>query len=337
MLAWDHWHIEPSSICALRCPRCPRAELPDSLLNRQLSLEFFQTQIGESTVRQIKKITFCGNDGDPIYCRDLVEICTWLKQVNPNIALNIITNGSYRPAVWWQSLGAILDHHDEIHWSIDGWDQPSNQQYRVNSNWQSIVEGINAFTAVNSSTYRVWAAIGFKFNQQHIEHMKQMAIDMHFDCFQLTKSTKFGSKYPSAYGEQDDLEPTNTTLVSSSHRFEREAHVLSRKPNPNTAIKQVFFQRAEQLKRTGYSNICAIGNKGVFLNSRGEFYPCCWTANRYDHNASWQGRFDLNQQSFEQIVNDPFWTTEFLTFNNLECQTKCTPDRLNDDQHTLEW
>ena len=24
-----HWHIEPSSKCSLRCPRCPRQEHPD--------------------------------------------------------------------------------------------------------------------------------------------------------------------------------------------------------------------------------------------------------------------------------------------------------------------
>jgi MoaA/NifB/PqqE/SkfB family radical SAM enzyme len=327
MLVWDHWHIEPSSICALRCPRCPRAELPDSLLNRQLSLEFFQNQIGESIVGQIKKITFCGNDGDPIYCRDFFKICMWLKQTNPNIGLTIITNGSYKPATWWQSLGTVLDCRDEIHWSIDGWDQRSNQQYRINSNWQSIIEGVTAFSTTNKSTYRVWAAIGFRFNQLHIERMQQMAVDMNFDSFQLTKSTKFGSKYPDA----------DTKLISASYRFERKLYPLTNKLNPNLPIKKLFFERAEQLKNTKYSNICAIGNKGVFLNSQGEFYPCCWTANRYEHNQDWQGRFNLYQQSFTEIINDSFWTTEFLKFNNLECRTKCTPERLNDDQHTIEW
>jgi MoaA/NifB/PqqE/SkfB family radical SAM enzyme len=337
MLKWDHWHIEPSSICTLKCPRCPRAELPETLLNRQLNLEFFQNQIGEDIVRQIKKITFCGNDGDPIYCRDFIKICMWLKQINPNIALTIITNGSYKSTVWWQSLGSVLDQRDEIHWSIDGWDQQSNQQYRVNSDWSSIVNGICAFDQTNCTTYRVWATIGFRFNQLHIENIKLLATIMNFDCFQLTKSTKFGIKYPAAYGVEDLLEPTDKNLISSSYRFERELHVLSAKRNPNTEIKKIFFARTEDLKNTNFTGICFIGNKGVFLNSQGEFYPCCWTANRYEHNSSWQGRFNLHQQSFAEIVNDPFWATEFLKFDNLECKTKCTPDRLNDQQHTLEW
>ena len=45
-IALDHWHIEVSSICTLKCPRCTRAEVPETLLNRSLDLKFFQEQIG---------------------------------------------------------------------------------------------------------------------------------------------------------------------------------------------------------------------------------------------------------------------------------------------------
>ena len=335
MIRWDHWHIEASSICALQCPRCPRAEVPESLLNRQLTLEFFKNQIGESVARQIRKITFCGNDGDPIYCRDLIDIISWFKTTNPDIQIVIITNGSYRPVHWWQHLASALDCHDEIHWSLDGWDEDSNQQYRVHSDWISIMRGVETFKKHNFSTYLVWAAIAFRFNQDQIEHMKTQAQSLGFDCFQLTKSTKFGSKYPSAYGTQDLLEPTDTTLVAAAHRFERVVTVLTSKTRPGSDLKIEFLKRATQLGN--YSGICLIGSKGVFLNSRGEFYPCCWTANRYPHNQTWQGKFNLNIQTFEDIVADPFWTGEFLQFDNLECQTKCTPERLQDPAHTSEW
>lgn len=335
VLKWDHWHIEASSICALRCPRCPRAEVPESLLNRQLDLSFFQNQVGESVAKQIRKITFCGNDGDPIYCRDLIDIISWFKTVNPEIEIVLITNGSYKPVHWWQNLAQVLDHRDEIHWSLDGWDQDSNEQYRMWSDWISIMHGIEAFRKVNDRTYLVWAAIAFRFNQDHIQHMKTQANTMGFDCFQLTKSTKFGSKYPSAYGPQDLLEPTNLTLVASAHRFERVVTLLTSKTRPGAELKIEFLKRATQLGN--YSGICLIGSKGVFLNSRGEFYPCCWTANRYPHNDSWQGRFNLNTQTFEEIIADPFWTADFLKFDSLECQTKCTAERLLDPAHTSEW
>lgn len=341
MLAWDHWHIEPSSICTLKCPRCPRAEVPESLLNRQLTLDFFKNRLGQSIVKQIKKITFCGNDGDPIYCRELTEICSWLKSVNPNINLVIITNGSYKNDQWWINLAQVLDHHDEIHWSIDGWDQASNEQYRVNSDWNSIVSGIKAFSGANTTAYRVWAAIAFRFNQDYLNRMMRLAETLQFDSFQLTKSTKFGSKYP-VYGTDDCLEPTDAKLIAQGNRFERQSHVLSRKIKPGNELQQIFLQRAQDLAHNQqYSGVCLIGNKGVFLNSQGEFYPCCWTANRYDHNSEWhtqaQQRFNLHNRTFEEIIDDIFWTTDFLKFNSLECNTKCTREKLTDTQHTTEW
>lgn len=340
MIVWDHWHIEASSVCALKCPRCPRAEVADTLLNKQLTLDFFQTQIGAAAIRSIKKITFCGNDGDPIYCRDFLLICEWVKEVNPTLQIVIVTNGSYKSGTWWASLGTILNEHDEVHWSIDGWDSSSNSKYRVNSDWHSIQEGINAFFNTNTKTYRVWDAIAFKFNENYIMEMQSIATTHEFDLFQLTKSTKFGSKYPASYPD-DILEPDDTTLVARGYRFERALTPLSDKVRPGAELKQVFLHRAEQLKRTNLAGICLIGNKGVFLNSRGELYPCCWTANRYHHNHAWHelanARFNLHNRTFLEIQQDPFWTTDFLEFSSHECKTKCTPDKLSDTSHTTEW
>ena len=341
-LALDHWHIEPSSICTLKCPRCPRAEVPESLLNRQLDLSFFQTQLGEVVVSGMKKVTFCGNDGDPIYCRELIEICSWMKSVNHRLGITIITNGSYRDGDWWQRLGRVLDHRDELHWSLDGWDQDSNQKYRVNSDWSSIKQGVREFRMVNEETYTVWAAIAFRFNQEHLDRMRDLANDWQFDAFQMTKSTKFGSHYPDAYGNNDELEPTQSNLISSSHRFERVLQPITDRVRPGAELKQIFSQRAQEIHTdTGLAGICLIGNKGVFLNSQGEFYPCCWTANRYEHNSNWhqlaQTQFNLRQHSFQEIISDPFWHNEFLQFDSYECRTKCTRERLSDAEHTTEW
>lgn len=340
MIAWDHWHIELSSICALKCPRCPRAEVPESLLNRQLSLNFFQEQIGAKHIKQMRRITFCGNDGDPIYCREFLEICQWIKTNNPTLQLVIITNGSYKSTEWWQQLANILNQHDEIHWSIDGWDHASNQQYRVNSDWDSIEQGIQTFVAHNSSTYRVCASIAFKFNQDHLTHMLNRARLTGMDLWQLTLSTKFGSRYPDAYGRNDSLEPTVNHLVSSSGRFQRNNYQLSARPRPSDQLRPIYIQRRDSIQN--YSAICMIGNKGVFLNSQGEFYPCCWVANRYPHNNNWisraQTQFNLHQKTLDEIIADPFWSSdEFLSFNSLECTTKCTADRWGDPMHVSEW
>lgn len=340
MLALEHWHIESSSKCTLRCPRCPRLEVPDSLLHKQLDLNFFQQRLGQPWLNTVQRITFCGNDGDPIYTRDFVDTVEWIKRHRPDCSIVIITNGSYRDSSWWQQLARALNDHDELHFSLDGWDQKSNERYRVNCDWASIVQGISAFRQANTATTLVWAAIAFRFNEQHLEAMLNMARSFHFDVFQLTKSTKFGSHYPEAYGAEDLLEPINPELVSSGHRFERTTTNLSDRARPGADLRDLYLSRIQEIdKHNSYPALCSVGTKGVFLNSRGEFYPCCWTANRYEHNQSWidmaQSKLNLYERSYTDIVNDPLWDTSFTT--GLECQTKCTRASLLDLEHSLEW
>lgn len=342
MIVYDHWHIEPTSVCVLKCPRCTRNEVPETLLNKSLDLDFFQNQIGEDIVKQIRKITFCGNDGDPIYCPELAEIVQWIKTVNPTLTINLITNGSYRKTDWWTKLAQAMNEHDEITWSLDGWDQHSNEQYRMESDWASIISGIETFCANNTKTYKIWASIGFAFNENHFDKHLDLANNYNFDLYQLTKSTKFGAKYPDIYGPDDPLEPTNADLIPNGYRYQRRYQNLTKRDRPSDTLAELFKKRALQLKEQGmYSALCMVGNKGVFLNSQGEFYPCCWVATRYEHNREWNARassqFNLHNRKFTEIINDSYWNTDFLKFDNMECYTKCIPEKLIDVKHITEW
>ena len=341
-LALDHWHIEVSSICTLKCPRCPRTEMPETLINRQLTLDFFRTRIGESRIKKIRKITFCGDDGDPIYAKDFLQIVEWIKDVNPTLQLLIITNGSYKNADWWHKLATLLNEHDEMHWSLDGWDQESNIKYRVNCDWKSIMLGLITFRVYNKITYTVVATIAFRFNENNLKDINQIAVDNEFDCWQLTKSTKFGSKYPDAYGNDDLLEPLDKTLIASGLRYEREQKYITTKTRPGADLKEIFWERAKQLQNSKeYPALCYIGNKGVFLKATGEFYPCCWVANRYPHNKQIielaETKFNLHNTTIENIINDSYWTNEFKAFDYHQCKAKCTKAKLHDKPHVTEW
>lgn len=339
-LKWDHWHIEVSSICPLKCPRCPRQESPESLKNTQLDLLFFKNQLGDNVIKNIKKITFCGNDGDPIYCKEFLEIVSYIKKVNPSIILVIITNGSYKDNTWWQSLGKLLNQHDEIHWSIDGVDAPMNSMYRINSDWNSIVSGIESFNSVNSTTFKVWATIAFSFNEANISDFLELARSLNFDLFQLTLSTKFEFKYPSQY-KNDALAPKTVEFINKSDRYIRKEFPLTIKSRESKKMAVMFLQRRDDIERYNKKGLCQIGNKGVFLNSLGEFYPCCWVANRYEHNDAWhklaKSKFNLKENSFEDVINDKFWSDEFLNFAHQECQTKCSSDKFNNNDYITLW
>jgi len=336
VLATWHFHIEISSKCTLRCPRCARQEVPSTLINTELDLNFFQKNFTSEFLQQhVEKITFCGDDGDPIYAHDLIPVIRYIKSIKP-VTIVIVTNGSYRKPEWWTELGSVLQYPDQIHFSIDGWDQASNEKYRVNSDWNTIMDGVRALRS-STDAWMTWAAIAFKFNQHHIPFIKSLAIDLDFDRFQLTRSTKFGSVYP-AYGTNDDLEP-GSQYVSTSHRFERNLWDLGDRvlQEPSMATNVKLFNQVKQ--HNSVTPLCAIGNKGLYIDAQGRLFPCCWVANRYAHNSEWRAianKFDLHRRSLTDALSDSFWTSTFQSFGWQECQTKCATIRV-DEKYATEW
>jgi len=336
MLATWHFHIEISSKCTLQCPRCARQEVPDSLVNTELDLEFFKRNFTTEFIQEhVEKITFCGDDGDPIYAHDLVPVIDYIKSVKP-VEIVVVTNGSHKKSEWWTELGSVLTEQDTVHFSVDGYDNASNNLYRVNSDFVSIMLGIETLRAT-SKCRLVWAAIAFKFNENQIDYMRSLAVKLGMDAFQLTRSTKFGSVYPS-YGVDDPLQPS-VKYVSSSHRFERDIAVLSPRGLNNTVrLTNIKLYKAVE-ETNGVKPLCEIGNKGLYIDAQGRLFPCCWVANRYSHNSEWKdiaNKFDLNHRTLSDAVTDNFWATTFQTFEWQECQTKCAATRV-DEKYATEW
>lgn len=334
-LALWHWHIEVSSKCTLKCPRCPRQEVPEGLINTELGLEFFWDNFPEEFIKNhVQKITFCGDNGDPIYAHDFLDIVKYLKNTKPSIEIVIVTNGSYRTPLWWESLGKLLDSQDSVHFSIDGHNNETNNQYRVNSEFDGIITGIRQLRTY-SQCQIVWDAIAFKFNQDFIPSMKLLAQGLGVDRFQLTRSTKFQKIYP-IYGPEDPLQP-NDEYISSSFRFEREVTDFT---NRETAAPKINYDLYNSSKVVnGVRSLCSIGNKGLYISATGDFYPCCWVANRYAHNSEWQKlgkRFNLYEQTLETVLKNEFWSGEFQTYRWVECKTKCD-QALVDEKYATQW
>ena len=71
----EHWHIESCSKCSLKCPRCTRQEVPEGLTNKELTLDWFKENFTGKLLQQVKKLTFCGDDGDSfIFSRQSIPL-----------------------------------------------------------------------------------------------------------------------------------------------------------------------------------------------------------------------------------------------------------------------
>lgn len=342
-----HWHFGITSKCTLKCPRCPRTEYQDQLtLNKDITLELFQKILTPAMLHNtVKRITMCGDLGDPIYNKDYLEICRYIKETNPNIHLFTITNGSYKTEAWWKEFAGILNDRDTVNFSIDGFDEDSNNIYRINSGWDSIIQGLQIMTA-SSTAFINWATIVFNYNQDKINTIVAQATQLGCDAVQLTKSTKFGSKYGETYGGAiDELEP-RAEFISSSNRYERIMIPISNRILNNTdyiETKELHFKKIQDKYNKAITPLCLIGTQGMYVNANAVLYPCSWKGLPYSSLTSnnkhisfeddfftiHQDKLCLHNRSLEEVLNDPLWD---LFFNNLdnkntswsECQYKCT-------------
>lgn len=356
-----HWHLEPSAICALKCPRCPRTEHPATpWLNYSMDLNFFKSFMTEDRLRNdVKRLTMCGDVGDPIYCKDYIEICRYVKNINPRIHIFTITNGSNKSVDWWKDFAEVCNEYDSINFSVDGYNQESNNLYRINSNWNSIINGIKTLRQHNKQVIINWALIVFSFNQDKIDAIKLQAIELGMDSLQVTKSTKFGSKYGEAYnGDQDTLEP-RPEWISTSHRYERSVINLSGRQVPNHAYiehnKVMFHKIKKQYQNSTIVPLCEIGNRGIYVNAEGVVFPCSWTSFPYDSlshegkTIKWENSFfsqyrehmNLRNRPLEEIINDPLWnlcsrgwTDQSKTW--VECSQKCSQSLVN-EEYAVGW
>ena len=166
-------HLEPTQKCQARCPMCDRNENGGVdnkyLTNADLSLNDIQNIMSEDFVRQLNNLYMCGNHGDPMMATDTLEIMQWLREVNPNIYLSMITNGGARPISWWADLAKVVD---KVEFSVDGLED-TNHLYRQGVNWNNVENNISAFCDAGGNAK--WTFLVFKHNEHQLEEAEWWA------------------------------------------------------------------------------------------------------------------------------------------------------------------
>ncbi len=310
-------HVELSSKCTLKCPRCPRTELHPDNLNKELSFEDFKNAFAE-VLPDVKKFLFCGDVGDPIYCTDLIKIVKYIKQ-NSSAQIRLVTNGSYKKAEWWLELGQHLTEEDVVTFSIDGWDHDRNIKYRVNSDWDSIMLGIKTLCE-NSVCKLKWSAICFSFNESMMNRMAEIAQQMGVDEFQYVYSSKFDGRY--LVNGVDPMKPKYK--FSTTGQYGTYSITTRRKIRPPDI--KIYPDNHEWAR-------CVRCEKEMFISVDGLVFPCPWFNSGYQENdfvQKYKDRLNIKTRSLKDILADDMWD-EFVT--RLEtmpldvCRIKCYESR----------
>ena len=315
LLNHNRIHIEISSKCTLKCPRCPRTELKPELVNREISLLEFQRAFTADLLKEVHEIVFCGDIGDPIYAKDFLEIVRYIKTSRFNTGLVIVTNGSYKSEEWWTELGSLLGRNDKVTFSVDGWNQESNERYRVNSDFKSIIAGAKALRAASACSMN-WSAIYFNFNEDKMPWIQDLAQDLGFDTFEAVLSSKFDGMY--LINGIDPLKPIRGYVAKSS---KYEVHTVSL----TNHIPIVFHNTRE---RHPWAR-CANGTKEMFINVDGLVFPCPWFNSGYMENDfvdKYRNQLSIKNRTLKEILDDPLWNEMYTRFEIAPlpiCLLKC--------------
>jgi organic radical activating enzyme len=270
------FHLEPTNICTLKCPGCARTRFidqwPQHWKNHSINLdqlhEFLDIDLNNKTVM------LCGNYGDPIYHPEFHELVKGLKQRRTH--LTIITNGSYRPADWWETTVSMLDANDSVTFSVDG--LPENfTKYRVNADWDTIHQAMQISVAAECKT--VWKYIPFAFNENDISAAQRLGEKIGIDLFQFDPSDRFDEATA-------QYQPHNSYLGS---RY--QSHQSWKQNNTQTISPR-----------------CA-NNQHHYISADGFYSPCCYVS---DHRFYYKTEFGKHKKSYNiaehtltQILTQP--------------------------------
>lgn len=273
-------HIEPTSLCNAECPMCAR-NVYGKMLNpyiklKSLPLSWFQENISPTQLKNLDKIFFCGNVGDPAGTPELLEIIGYFKSHNPNLVIGLNTNGGLKTPLWWSKLGHLLDGQlDYCVFSIDGLED-TNHIYRKNVKWEKVMENAYAFISTGASAH--WDMLIFKHNKHQVDDAQKLADHMKFKWFRRKETDRWDT-----YNQDIGVLPAGQYTAPSYGR-----EIVCEKDKDNS----------------------------IFIDYTGKYWPCCHMAEAYLNQVGLELHSDIREHDNTSLFdhysdrlksNNPFY------------------------------
>jgi len=161
------FNIELTSRCNAKCSLCRNQYSK----NRDLPFEDIKNFFTEEVLSNLVTLKLYGSLGDPALHPQFKKIVTYFKKSNPNLVLNISTNGAmYKPS-WWRSLGKMLSPTDEVHFGLDG--TPTTHSIYRGTDFEKVFYNMKAF--IKGGGNAKWLFLCFKHNQHQISDLRKLS------------------------------------------------------------------------------------------------------------------------------------------------------------------
>ena len=348
MSSWDRIRvldIEASNMCNAACPMCARSF--QGVDNPNLDLQNLKAVALEPLrpyLNNLKRLSFCGNYGDPILNKDLPDIIDFTREVNPHCSCIIHTNGGARTEAWWENLAKYPNL--KVRFGIDGLED-TNHLYRRNVRWDLLQRNYRAF--IKAGGHAEWKMIVFKHNEHEVELSRQRAVAEGFKDFMYVVTNRFTEGDKQTFYMHPDAKD-QTVLEASTMEFDYEKGVAShstrpigvystkkalttsgRAYSPDKIITQQAFSYKEATQEEQDNDIsCYTQKEGiVYISANGDLYPCCHLGypyagqNIYD-DLYWLDKSKINL--YNNNANDIFkWFDEVeRRWTQNDCLGTCT-------------
>jgi len=295
----EHLHIELTNLCNASCPACPRffknSSLPAPGLDLNTwTLEDFKRRLPVDFLKNIKHINFCGNHGDPVACKELLDILKYLSDIKIKV-IEMHSNTGGKTSKTWSEIGKLFAKNPDwiMIFSVDGLED-TNHIYRRNIKWNKVEENIKAFTQWGGKSD--WDFLVFKHNEHQIEEARQKATEWGVTNFvpkipaNVDKGTKLkpmpankndgttdylihaaeNKEYRNELidSEEEIIETLNFKPENYEKQLERPLQIMKYKgkePKPEwDKVKIIPKCKKESGKST------------IYIDANGTVVPCCW-------------------------------------------------------------
>jgi len=257
-------HLEITNNCQASCPMCQRNRnggLENPLLRlNDWSLEDYKTIMTHEVLTQVDGFFFCGNFGDPILNKDLIDMCSYSTQVNPDLNIRIHTNGSARIPDWWRQLATALPKVHNVVFALDGL-ADTHSIYRIGTDYNKILKNAQAF--IDAGGTAEWCFIKFKHNQHQVEQARALSKELGFQNFVMKNSSRFL------------LEPKVDVLDKDG----QVTHIIE--PATDTPLKFIDKKILDSYKQIVAESVIdcqSFNQREIYIDAFKNVFPCCWIA-----------------------------------------------------------
>jgi len=250
-------NFELSSHCNSKCSQCPRYDMLGNV-HKDLNVTHLDVNVIKNLpiegLINLKKVTFCGNFGDPLMHPDLNEIVDFFQAQQ----ITISTNASLRSKQWWSELGT--NKNVTVTFCIDGIGK-EHEFYRRNTSYKKIIENAKSFIEAGGTAR--WQFIVFKHNEHQISEAKELSRQLGFEIIEFIYSDRFDTD------DKWKVYENNKYLYD----LEKPAKQITLKSHLNSKPGEKYWKELNENK--GPISCVWSEQRKLYIHSDGTVYPCC--------------------------------------------------------------